>query len=165
MNLFDFYIPEQILVAISLIVLVFVLKRILWKPLMKVIDSRQADVDGLLQRAEEARKLIADMEEQRASHDAELERLTFEKIKEARELAGREYDRIVAKAEEKARMYAEAGEEKARRAYEQSMDNSREAIINLALGAASTVIETSMTTEINQKLIEAMLRKAGAGHG
>jgi F-type H+-transporting ATPase subunit b len=165
MNLFDFYIPEQILVAFSLIILMFALTRILWKPLMKVIDDRQTGVDDMLQRAEDAKRIIAMMEEQRAVHDADMERQTVEKMNEARRLAGREYDRIVAEAEEKARKFAEAGAEKARRAYEQSMSEAREAIIALALGAASTVVETSMTTEINQKLIEAMLRKAGVGHG
>ena len=165
MNIFDFYIPEQVLVAFSLIVLVLVLKRILWKPLMKVIDSRQAGIDELLQRSEDAKKIIAEMEEQRANNDAELERQTLEKMKEARRLAGVEYDRIIAEAEEKARKFVEAGEEKARRTYEQSMSESREAIITLALGAASAIVETSMTTEINRKLVEVMLRKAGVGHG
>ena len=160
MHLFDFYIPEQVLVAFSLVVLVFVLTRILWKPVMKVIDDRQNGVDELLRRAEEARRLIADMEEQRVSHGAELERQTLEKIKESRELAEREYDRIIAEAEEKARQFAEAGEEKARRAFQQSMDEAREAIITLALGAASAVVETSLTTAANRKLIESMLDEA-----
>ena len=165
MNLFDFYIPEQILVAFSLIVLVFALSRILWKPLMKIIDSRQESIDELLERAEDAKRIIAGMEEQRAKLVAELERQTVEKMKEARVLAGREYDRIIAEAEEKARKFARAGEEKARRAYEQKMSESQETIITLALGAASAVVETSMSTEINQKLIESMLQKAGVGNG
>jgi F-type H+-transporting ATPase subunit b len=152
-------------VAFSLIVLVFLLTRILWKPLMKVIDSRQKGVDDMLQSAEDAKTIIADMEEQRASHDADLERQVVEKMKEARELAGKEYDRIIAEAEEKARKFVEAGEEKARRAYEQSMSESQEAIIALSLRMASMIVEKAMDTETNRELIESMLQKAGADHG
>jgi vacuolar-type H+-ATPase subunit H len=74
------------------------------------------------------------MELQRASHEAELERQAAIKINEAREIATREHDRIIAEAREKAHKFVEAGEDKARRAYEQSMSESREAIITLGLG-------------------------------
>jgi len=165
MNLLELYIPEEILVALSLLVLLFVLTRLFWKPLIKVIDNRQAGVDDMLQRAEDAKKVIAEMEEQRASHSAELERQVVEKMKEARELAGREYNRIVAEAEEKARKFTEAGEGNARRAYEQAMSESREAIITLALGAASIIVESSMDSEKNRELIDVILEKAGVNHG
>jgi len=164
MNLFNFYIPEEILVALSLIILVLVLTRILWKPLMKIIDSRQEGIDDSLRGAEEARKVVADMEEQRAKHDADLERQTLEKMKEARELAGREYDRIIADAEAKARKFTEAAEEKARRAFEQSMAESQETIIATALTIASKIIETSVDTEKNREYIISILQKAGASH-
>jgi len=159
MNLLDFYLPEEALVALSLLVLLFVLTRVFWKPLIKVIDDRRNSVEDMLKQAEEAKKAIAEMDERRLRHDAELERQTALKIKEARELASREYDRIVALAEEKARRFAEAGQEKARHAFEQSMSESREAIISLALGAASIVAQMSMDSEKNRKFIEATLEK------
>ena len=112
MNILDFYIPEQILVAFSLIVLMFVLTRILWKPLMNIIDKRQKDVDDMLHNAEEAKVIVAEMETKRINQNAQLERLIVDKTNEARERAGREYNRIVAEAEEKAHTIIKAGEEK-----------------------------------------------------
>jgi F-type H+-transporting ATPase subunit b len=164
MNLLTFYLPEEILVAFSLLILLFVLQRIFWKPLIKIIDNRQKGVSDMLQGAEDARGIIAEMEEQRARHDEQMERQIIEKMKEARERAGREYDRIIAEAEGKARSIAEAGEERAHREYQQIIGESREAIIALSLGAASKIAETSMESEKNRKLIEAMLRKAGVAH-
>ena len=165
MNLLELYVPEEIFVALSLLVLVLVLRRVFWKPLMKIVDGRRADVDDMLRRAEDAKKIIADMEAQRKSHDAEIERRVVELMREAREHANREYDRIVSEAEEKARKFTEAGEGNARRAYEQAMGESREAIIALAMGAASIIVESSMDSEKNRNLIETMLQKAGAGNG
>ena len=126
--------------------------------MMKIIDDRQESVDDMLQRAEDAKKVIAELEEQRIKQKAELEREATQKMKETREQASREYDRIIAEAEEKARMHVEAGEEKARRAYEQSMSESREEIITLALGAATIIVKSSMDSEKNRELIEAMLK-------
>jgi F-type H+-transporting ATPase subunit b len=165
MNLLEFYIPEELLVALSLLVLVLVLSRIFWKPLMKIIDNRQKGVDDMLQSAEEAQKIIAEMEEQRSRHNAELERQVMEKMKESRELAGQEYDRIIAEAEERARKFVEAGEKKARRAYEQSISESKGTIVNLALEVASVIVESSMDSDKNRKIVESILQKAGVEGG
>jgi len=165
MNIFDFYLPEQVLVAFSLIVLMIVLTKILWKPLTNIIDSRQKGVDDMLHSAEEAKKIVADMEKQRVNQSAELERLIADKTNEARERAAREYNRIVKEAEEKAHGIVKAGEEKAARDYQQMMSESREAVITLALGAAAAIVETSMDSEKNRALIESMLRKSGMSHG
>jgi len=165
MNIFDFYIPEQILVAFSLIVLMIVLTKILWKPLTNIIDSRQKDVDDMLRGAKEAKAIVADMETKRVNQNAELERLIVDKTNEARERAGREYNRIIAEAEEKAHNIIKAGEEKAAREYQQMMSESREAVITLALGAAAAIVESSMDSEKNRVLIDSMLRKSGMLHG
>ena len=165
MNIFDFYIPEQVLVAFSLIVLMLVLTKILWKPLTNIIDTRQKDVDDMLNSAQEAKALVADMETKRVNQSAELERLITDKTNEARERAGREYNRIVAEAEEKAHNIIKASEEKAARDYQQMMSESQEAVIKLALGAAAAIVESSMDSDKNRALIESMLRKSGMSHG
>jgi len=165
MNIFNFYIPEQILVAFSLIVLMFVLSRILWKPLTNIIESRQKDVDDMLHSAEEAKTIVTDMEKRRANQNAELERLIADKTNEARERAAREYNRIVKEAEEKAHSIIKSGEEKAARDYQRKMSESREAVITLALGAAAAIVESSMDSDKNRALIDSMLRKNGISHG
>jgi len=165
MNIFNFYIPEQILVAFSLIVLMIVLTKILWKPLTNIIDNRQKDVDDMLQKAKEAKTIVADMETKRANQNADLERLITDKTNEARERALREYNRIVKEAEEKAHSIVKAGEEKAARDYQQMMSESQEAVIKLALGAAAAIVESSMDSEKNRALIDSMLRKSGMSHG
>jgi len=165
MNLFDFYIPEKILVALSLLVLVFALTKVFWKPLMKVIDDRQSYVDGMLQSADGAKGMLAEMERRSAEHGAMLERQAAQMMKEARGNADREHSRIIAEANEKAHMITQAGEERARRAYEQCMSESREAIITLAMGIAARVVESSVDSEKNRELIDAILQTSGAGHG
>ena len=165
MNIFNFYIPEQILVAFSLIVLMIVLTKILWKPLTNIIDNRQKDVDDMLQKAKEAKTIVADMETKRANQNADLERLITDKTNEARERALREYNRIVKEAEEKAHSIVKAGEEKAARDYQRMMSESQEAVIKLALGAAAAIVESSMDSEKNRALIDSMLRKSGMSHG
>jgi len=165
MDMFDFYIPEKIFVALSLLILVFVLKRIFWEPVIRIIDDRRKGVDDMLQSANDAQRLIDKMEQQRAHQESYLERQASERMMEARNRAGREYERIINEAKVKAHKIVAAGEEAAGREYQQVMVKSREAIISLALGAASILVESSMDSEKNRELIEAMLKRAGVGHG
>jgi len=119
----------------------------------------------MLQKAKEAKTIVADMETKRANQNADLERLITDKTNEARERALREYNRIVKEAEEKAHSIVKAGEEKAARDYQRMMSESQEAVIKLALGAAAAIVESSMDSEKNRALIDSMLRKSGMSHG
>jgi len=165
MNLFDFYIPEEFFVAVSLLILFLLLKRFFWKPVMAIIDSRQKHIDDMLGKAEDARGIVAEMEKEREKQAADLERQAVLKVNEARERASREYDRIVTEAQEKARGIMQAAEEQTRRQYREAMSAARDAVVSLALGAASAIVESSMDSEKNRELIDAMLVKAGVGNG
>ena len=164
MNLLDFYIPEEVFVALSLIILFIVLRRFFWKPVIKMIDDRQKGVDDMLGLARDAEKTLADLEDQRLKQETELERQVIEKIKESRERAAKEYDRIITEAESKARGIVDAAEEKAKREYQQTMQEAQEAVISLAISAASVIVESSMDSEKNRELIKSMLSKSGVGY-
>ena len=161
MNLFDFYVPEEILVALSLLILVFVMAKFFWKPIMKIIDERRKAVDDMLKSAEDAKTQVSQMDERRLNQNAELDKLILDKTNEARESAGREYNRIIDEAEKKAHDIIRAAEDKAQREHQQMLVRSRDAIISLAMGAASKLVESSMDNEKNRGLIDAMLRDAG----
>lgn len=164
MNLFYFYLPEEIFVALSFLVLVIVLKRIFWKPIIKMIEDRQQLVSNQLQDAADAQTIINKMQKQQATQNIELEQLAIEKTKEAHEHAAQEYERIICEAREKAQAIINSGEEKAKRHYQQAIKDSKEAITSLALTATAAIVESSVDNTTNRTLINAILSRAGVGN-
>jgi len=153
----QFYIPEWFFVALNLLILTFLLKKFLWKPVGKILEDRQAKAVKTEEDAEEAATLRAEMEQLRAQMDADMEARTLELMKEARSRAGREYDRIVADAEKKAGLILSAANVKAQQEQDRVMVEARKSIASVAIEAAGFLVRSGMDTERNDKLVEAFL--------
>jgi F-type H+-transporting ATPase subunit b len=159
MNLLDFYIPEWFFVALNLAVLVAVLRKLLWKPVTQIMESRQEKVAQMLRSADEAEERAKEVEARYARQEAELETMTREKMREARERAGREYDRIVAEAGDKAAIIVAGAEAKARQEQARILRESREQMTDIILRATAALIAEKMDDEANRRLVRAILEK------
>jgi F-type H+-transporting ATPase subunit b len=157
MNLLDFYIPEWFFVALNLVVLVAALRKLLWKPVTQIMEDRQAKIARALLDAEEAEAQARQMDERRVQQEAELEKMTREKMREARERAGREYDRIVAEAGDKAAIIIAGAEAKARQEQARILNEVREQMTDIVLRATTALIEEKMDGETNRRLVKAIL--------
>jgi F-type H+-transporting ATPase subunit b len=165
MNLFDFNVPEQILVALSLLILVIVVRKFFWKPMMKMIEDRQKGVDDLLADAEDAKSQIAKMEEERQSQKAQLDQLIADKTNQARDDAKAETDRIISEAQSKAREIISSAEQQSKREHDQAVADSKKEIAALAISAAQTVVGSNMDNDKNRALIDSILNEQGEQNG
>jgi F-type H+-transporting ATPase subunit b len=161
MNLLDFYIPEWFFVALNLVVLVAALRKLLWKPVTRIMEDRQEKVAQMLRDAEEAEERTREMEARVARQEAELETMTREKMREARARAGREYDRIVAEAGDKAANIVAGAEARARQEQARILRESKEQMADVILRATAALIAEKMDEEANRRLVEAILEKEG----
>ena len=161
MNLFEFYIPEWFFVALSLVILVLALKKLLWKPVNKILDERKEKVSKSLLDAEAIAVEMSTMDERRQTLERKLDKLTAEQMKEARVRAGREYDRIVSEADEKARAIIAAAQTQIRREKDAMLREAKSEIVTAALAAAGVIMEANMDSDQNGRLIEAFLAKSG----
>ena len=157
MSLLTFNIPEWIWVAFNLLVLIIVLRQILWKRVFKVLDARQEMAAKTVQDAEDAKSLKAEMEQLRASLDAELDAKTVAQMQEARTRAGKEYDRIVSEAEAKASLIVSAATAKARQERDAILVEARGQVASTAMEAVGVLLHANIDSERNRRLIEDFL--------
>jgi F-type H+-transporting ATPase subunit b len=161
MNLLDFYIPEWFFVILNLVVLTLVLRKLLWKPVTGLLDARREKIARSLQDAEEAARRVGEMEIRRGQQEDQMEQFTRDKMKEARERAGREYDRIIADAGKKAAVIIAGAEARAKQEQERMLHESRERMMDIVLAVTAALIEQKMDSEANRTLIKAILEKEG----
>jgi len=158
MNLLDIYIPEWFFVALNLVILVLILKKLLWKPVLGILETRQEIAARADQDAEEAERLRAEMERLRAELDAEMAVRASELMTEARGAAGREYDRIVAEAETRAETIVKLAGMRAEQERERIMSGAREQMAAAVLDVAGSLIRANMDSERNLLLIDEYLK-------
>lgn len=145
--------------VITFLVLVTVLAKFVWRPLMEVLDRREKRIRESLEDAEKARR--------------EAERITKEyeeMVRKAREEAQgilaqgkarseKMKEKMLQEAKEEAEKIRKDAEKRIRNEKEAALSEIREEVVSLSLYAASKIIEKNLTKEDNLSLIKASLDK------
>jgi F-type H+-transporting ATPase subunit b len=99
-----------IMQVILLLIIIFLLRKFAWKPILDALDSREEGIKNALESAEEARKALADLEVKNNNLLAEARAERDSMIKDAKATA----DKMVEEAKNKAKEEAEKVLENAR---------------------------------------------------
>jgi len=153
---------KVVMVAINLIILYIVLRKILFVPVTQFMENRTKSIKDSIDNAE---NMKAEAEALKMEYEKQLRsaRETGESIiDEARAKAGREADSIVASARQQAENVLNKAMEDIDRERELMYKEVRSQIAGIALAAASKVIEANMDTEANKALVDRFIDEAGA---
>jgi len=154
-------IPTVVFVIINMMVLYFILKKFLFKPVTEFMEKRKKSITDSL---DEIKRGKAEAQELKKSYESRLKeaRNKADKIiRDAHDIADKEYDAIIKKAKQEAQdliLKAKEDIEKERMEMVKDMKNQ---VASIALAAAAKVIEANMDTERNRALVEKFIDKAG----
>ncbi|HLW14772.1 MAG TPA: F0F1 ATP synthase subunit B [Flavobacteriaceae bacterium] len=155
--------PESLLLWTTLIfvILVFLLRKFAWKPIMGAVNSREESINNALEAAEKAKIEMANLQadnekllkEARAERDqmlTEARQLRDKMLNESKEMAKAEGDKMILSAREAIR------NEKAA-----AMSEIRDQVAELSLDIAEKVVKSELSDKEKQmKLIDNMLEGA-----
>ena len=150
--------PLLVAFVINFVILFGLLTLVLYKPVLKVLDERQAKIKESIDQAEQIREQTARSEEQIKTHietarkegQAIIAQATQigERVKEeAKEGARKEAESLIAKAQ------AEIKQER-----DKTVDELRQEFASIAILAAEKVINESLDKEKHRKLIDEVLK-------
>lgn len=152
----------QILISlINLLIMFRILKRFLFKPVKKVVDARQEQVQKLYSDADEslnsAKQMKNEYEQRLASARQEADAM----IKTAQTTAQKKGDQILADAKQQAAHAKQKAEAEIAQQKKQMLQDVRGEISGLAVDIASKVVER----EVNQKdydgFVDEFIRNVG----
>ncbi|WP_299105445.1 F0F1 ATP synthase subunit B [uncultured Tenacibaculum sp.] len=144
--------------VIILLVLLFLLGKFAWKPILASLTEREEGIQNALDAAEQAKK---EMQNLQADNDRLLKEARAERdamLKEAREIK----DKIVADAKEEASEEGAKLIENAKASIEQekqaALAHVKKQVAELSIGIAQTVVKKELASQDDQlKLVEGML--------
>ncbi len=146
---------------INLLILYLFLKKILFKPVKNMIDSRQKEIDDMYSDADEAKAaaegMKRDYEEKLESAEAESEDI----LKRAVRRAQLREEEILKEADEEARRYREAAHEAAELEKKRLLNEVKDEVSEMALGIAAAVIERDVSPTEHKELIDEFIRDMG----
>ncbi|HOM70669.1 MAG TPA: F0F1 ATP synthase subunit B [Armatimonadota bacterium] len=146
---------------IGFILLVWLLKRFLYRPITQMMDQRAEDIRSTYAAAETEKaameELRRDYEEQLADIEAEAHERIQAAIKEAHSIR----DDIIADAREKSDAIILRGEEELAREREKAIVELREEVANLIISASSKLLERSLDDQSHRRLIDEFISGVG----
>lgn len=146
-------IPEILTQAVSFILLVFLLKKFAWKPLLKLLDDRREKIrtgfEDIETTKREVETLKADYQRHRANIEEEARDLLQQAVDEGR--------RISREVQEKARQEARAALEKAKSDIQLETEKAkvtlRNEIADLTISATERLLEKKMDEKTDKELV------------
>ena len=149
--------------VLNCLILVFMLAKFAYKPLMKIMDDRKNKIAGDLAAAETAK---TDAESIKAEYAAKLAAARQEAqaiIDNARKTAQTAHDKILADTKAEQDQIVKTAKEAIALEKKQALSEIRAHVINLSLVAASKIVEQKLGSEEDKKLagdiVDAVLKQ------
>lgn len=150
--------------AFNFLLLLFILQRVAYKPLLKMMDKRSAQIRGDL---DEARRLREEGERDRETYRAQLNRARDEArsiLEEANNVAARIREQAILDAESQNQVSLQRARDEIAREKEHAIAELRREVGDLAIQVATQVVGRSMDTSDQRRLVdEALARVQPAG--
>ena len=144
---------------LATLVIVLLLAKFLWKPAKKYIDARKnyvaSNIEEAAKRNEEAGKLLAVAQERIDNSESEAAEI----VKNAKKEAQAEADKIIESANRTAKDRIEQANLEIESAKRQSLEDMRKEIIDVAMLAATKVVEREIDAKDNEKFLKDFVKE------
>lgn len=137
------------------LLLLFILRRFAWKPILNAVNEREKTIEDSLNQAKQAREEMANLksENEKILKEAKIERDVI--LKEARTMK----DNIIAKAKESAQVEADRLVEIAREAIQNEKSAAMTELKNQIAALSIDVAEKVLNKELSDKAAQETLAK------
>ena len=146
---------------VNTVTLFLVLKKFLFKPVMKMIADRQQEIDDMYAEAERSREdgaaMKADYEERLGHAKEESEEI----LKNAVRRAQLREEEILREANDKAARVMKRAEEQVEMEKKRAINEVKDEVSDMAIGIASAVLERDISREEHETLIDEFIRTMG----
>jgi F-type H+-transporting ATPase subunit b len=148
-------------ILLNTLVIFFVAKKFLFGPVMKIIESRQQEIDDMYTQAESAKgaaeKLQSEYEEKLSQAAATSERL----VKEATVRAQSREEEIIREANQRAEAIRTKASADIAQEKKKALNDAKDEISVIALAIAGKVVGRSLTEADQAKLVEQFIDELG----
>ncbi len=148
----------------NLLILFLFLKKLLFKPLKSMIDSRQKEIDDMYADAEGSRAQAAEL---KVEYEARLENANSESeeiLKGAMRRAKLREEEILREANDRAARTIERAYEQVELEKKRAINEVKNEVSEMAIGIAAAVIERDVKSEEHKELIDSFIEKMGDGN-
>ena len=143
---------------ITFLLVLFLLSKFAWKPLLKVLQEREDEIKSSLKDAEVAKTKLekVNLESEKILNNARAEARKIQA--ESKSVSEKQRDEIIHKAKEEAKKIVVNAESQIKMEKDLAIKQIQEKVIELTFSISEKVIKKNLTTDDNQKIIKDSLK-------
>ena len=152
----------QILISlINLLIIYRILKKFLFKPVQKVMDDRQSQVDRIYGEANQSRDQAAQMKQEYEQKLASAREEADGLVKNAVQTAQKRSDQMINEATAQANRIKQKADEEIAQQKKKMLQDVRGEISDLAVDIASKVVEREINAKDYDSFVDEFIRNVG----
>src|ERR1044071_4162703 len=130
--------------TVTFLVVLFLLRKFAWKPILKMLNDRDAKIENSLQEAERARKEVENLKSENENLLAQARAERDKILKEAKEIREKLITEAKTEAQNEGRRMIQSAKESIEKEKQLAMRELREQTVNIAMEAASKILRKEL---------------------
>ena len=139
--------------VVTFVLLLFVLKKIAWKPILTALDKREDAIKESLEKAEKAKEEAQKVLKQNEAAIVKAEEESKKIIEQSRTFAEKLKDQIIKESKEQARKIVEDASLEIERKKEAAFDELKDQVAGIAVLAAGKILGEKLDEEMHKKIV------------
>ncbi len=148
---------------ITFLILLFILKKTAWKPILQALKEREDNIRASLEKAEQARKEAEEILEKNRKNLSEAEEQVKKIIEEGREYASKLRNEIISRANVEAQKMLENAKQEIENKKQEALIELKGIVADLSIQAAEKILEETLDKEKHKKLVEKLIQNLPKG--
>ena len=148
----------------NLLLLYWIMKKFLFKPVKKMIDERQQEIDGLYADANQSKADAAELKEQYENRLAEANQEKEEILRTAYRKAQLREEEILREAQDKAAQTLKRADQQIELEKKQALNEIKDQVSGMAVDIAAAVLGRDIKSSEHEDLIDSFIENLGESH-
>ena len=143
--------------VVTFIVLLFILKRVAWKPILAALDKRENDIKESLAQAEKAKDEAKQILEENQANLAKAEEESRKIIDQSRTYAESLKEQLMRESKEQAKKIVDDASSEIQRNKDAAFEELKGQIADIAVNAAEKIIRESLDAQKSKQVVDKYL--------
>ncbi|MBZ4665058.1 F0F1 ATP synthase subunit B [Mahella sp.] len=152
-----------IFVVINLFILYYILKKLLYKPLMNFMENRSKNIQSQLEQAKTRQQQAEELYAQYVQQLNDIKQRSDQLLKETRDKAEQQMNAILNDAKAQAETILTKAQIEAQRQKELTIEHAKDQIAALAMAAVSEILQRELDAETDEQLVKSIIEQGIRG--
>ncbi len=145
--------------AITFIILLIVLKKVAWKPILTALENREKEIEDSLSRAEKAKEEAQKILEQNQASLSKAEEESKKIIEQSRVYAETLKDQMLNESKDEAKKLIDNASAEIDRKKNTAFEQLKNQVAEISLNAAGKIMRENLNTEKNKRIVNEYLKE------